>query len=646
MNRLVVDRLWPLLAGLAALLTGALALQVWAGHRGNATVHIAIQDGAPAGEDDAAEPAPAPEAGPGARAGGDASPRSERHARARLLARRAQLAEALPLLEAEAKANPKDAGLAGEYGGWLAAAGRLDDALPWLAEADRLEPTAQRAFELGALRARLGDRAGAEGDLRRALARRPGHQAAQVALGGLLLKKGERAEALRLLEAAAAAGSNEDRARALVRLGAARLAMGRQAEAEKAFELAVLYAPARPDVRLGIARAWLARDSRDDARRALPVLAKTLELAPDVPAVLGAVGRARERLGEDAAAAEAYERALRLDPAYHYARRRLIRLALAGRDFSRARREAERLVADGPEVPEHHFLGALVADRDGRRDDARRGYRAAISAAKGDYPEAYLNLGVLERNAGDHAAARAAYDEALRLRPDYVAAWLNVGRLEEARGRLADAERAYQRAIEIDPRSAGGWIQLGQLRSSQGRWREAEEALRRALALRPGSTAAQVSLGVVYARSDRPEEAVAAYRQALSAEPRLVSAQHDLAMALLRLGKPDEARTALQAALAVDPGHVGSLRELARLELGGGRLPEARKALQELLDVVPGDRAARAGLAEVAAREGDAAGCLAEARRLQAEAPADADLQALPARCADAAHRPPSAASR
>ncbi|MCM2333615.1 MAG: tetratricopeptide repeat protein [Anaeromyxobacteraceae bacterium] len=627
MSRLVVDRLWPMLVGLVLLLAGALALQGYAGRRGNAEVRIVIQEGTPLTEEDSGE------ASPGA-AGGEGPPRSERHARARILAKRAELEAALPLFEQELASSPEDAGLASEYGAWLAAAGQPERALPWLEKADRLRPTAQTALDLGALRARRGDRSGAEADLRRALRLRPGMSAARVALGALLLKKGETAEALSLLEAAAASGSNEDRARALVRLGGAHLTAGHRGQAEKAFEEAVNFAPARPDVRLGIARAWLSTDAKEDARRALPVLAKAQELAPDVPTVLAAVGRARERLGEDAAAADAYERALRLDPSYHYARRRLIRLALGSRDFARAQREAERLVADGPDAPEHHFLAALVADRSGRRDEARKAYRAAIGAARGDYPEAFLNLGVLERNAGDFARARAAYDAALRLRPAYPAAWLNIGMLEEARARPDEAERAYQKALELDPRHAGGWLQLGQLRSARGRWSEAEAALRRSLELRPGSTAALVSLGVVAARAGRLDAAVDAYRRALAIEPRLVSAHLDLALALERQGKPEEARAQVLKALEVDPGHVASLRVLAGLEEAAGRVQAARAALQELLDAVPGDRPARASLAVLLALEGDQAGCLAEARRLQAEAPTDAGLRDLPARCA------------
>jgi predicted Zn-dependent protease len=70
---------------------------------------------------------------------------------------------------------------------------------------------------------------------------------------------------------------------------------------------------------------------------------------------------------------------------------------------------------------------------------------------------------------------------------------------------------------------------------------------------------------------------------------------------------------------------------------------DAKSGFEELLDLVPGDVPARAALAEIAARQGDRAGCEARARRLLAEAPADPQVQSLPQRCVTAA---PSASNR
>jgi len=590
-GRLVLARLWPVLAALALLIAGALVLQAYAAQRGNDRIAIAIAAGdAAAGDDDGVDAADA----------ADGAPVSPDHARARLAARRAQPAEAIPLYEKVLAAAPSSAVARGELGVVLLRKGDVAGALPHLEAADRLRETPRSALQLGLARGRAGDAAGAERELRRALALRPGFAEAGLALGNLLRRRGALDEALAVLRPEAERGSNEDRARALVALGSAELAAGRRGDAERAFGRAVEYAPARAEIRVGIARAWLSTDDPADVTRALAVLERAAQLAPDVAAVHTALGRARERAGDAAGAAEAYDRALRLDPDERLARRRLLRLALQGRDHARARHEADRLVAGAPEDPEHRFLAALVADRDGRLEDARRGYRKAIALANGNYPEAWLNLGVLERGAGDRAAAQAAYEEALKLRPGYAAAWLNLGRLHEAARAPRDAEAAYRRAVAGEAGYASGWLALGQLLSEEGRTDEAVAAFRSALAARPGWDSAELSLAVALARAGRHEEAIAAYRALLARMPRYISAWYDLGLALRAAGRGQEARDALARAVALDADHLPSRRALAELDLASGRLDEARAGYREVLDRAPADRAARAALSRLA----------------------------------------------
>lgn len=629
MKRLVLDRLWPMLTVMAVLILGAMVLQEYATRRGNQTVRIVIENERTDAGDE--------EEGSGDDGGdGAGAPLSARHLQARTAARRGLVAEALPLFEKVLADHPDDPSLLGEVGYWLSVADQAAKALPLLEKADRLRPTAQSALRLGSVRRRLDDAAGAEREYRRALTLQPAYGSARIALGNLLRRRGALEEAMELLAGATQAGSNEDRARALVALGAAQLASGKRAEAEKAFERAVEFAPARAEIRLGVARAWQSTGRPEDEARALSVLARTAELAPDLPAVWYALGRARERASDPDAATEAYDRVFRLDPSHRFARRRALRLALQARDFPRARRDAERLLADGPGVPEHHFLAALVADRDGRKDDARRAYLAAVAAAKGDYPEAFLNLGLLEKGAGDAAAARKAYRRAIALRPAYAAAWLNLGKLEESTGRVGEAEKAWRKALEVDAKYAPALLSLGQLHSSQGRFDDAIADFRRALALRPGYPAAELSLGVALARAGRHGEAVVAYRALLAREPRYLVAWFDLALALRKSGQPAEARAALAKVLELDSEHVPSRRELGDLDLAEGRLAEARARFEEVLDLAPGDLTSRVFLAQIAAREGDRAACVATAQRLLKEAPTDPRVQSLPGLCSAA----------
>ncbi len=638
MNRLVVDRLWPLLVGLLVLVVGALALEEYARQRGNQEVVIEIRG------EDALTPVDDEEGGEGVAglAEGEA-PLDELHARARVAARRAELKEALALYEQVLAAHPDSAEVHGEVGFWLLAAKQPRQALAHLERAKSLQPEVPRhALDLALARSRTGDLAGAERELRELLRLRPSYRSAQVALGGLLRKQGAHAEAIEVLRVAASSGGNEERARALVALGAAYLSAERREEAEKSFEQAILFAPARAEVRLGIARAWLSGGSREDQEKAMALLLRTAELAPDLAPVHAALGRAQERRGDEEAAEAAYTRALQLDPDYRYVRRRLLRLALGRRDYERARFEAQRLLRDAPEVPEHHFLAALVAERDGQLDEAREHYQAAIKQAGGGYPEAFLNLGRMEKGAGRPEQALEAYEQALRLRPDYLAAYNNLGSLYASTGRLAEAEATYRKAIELDASYSSAWYNLGELYKDQKRYAEAISAYQGALKARPGHAPTQLNLGVSYIRSGQREEALTTYRTLVAQHPRYVAAWYNMGLALEAGGQRAEAIEALRQALTLDSGHVPSLRKLAEFEVREGLLVEARRVYEELLDLRPADRGARVAHAEVLGLLGDRAGCEQRARALSAESPTDEQVRTLLGRCRAAKAAPPS----
>jgi tetratricopeptide (TPR) repeat protein len=630
-KRLVLDRLWPMLGGMAVLIVGALALQEYAQRRGNETIHVVVQGESqlPSDDDEAVGTAGDP---------GDAegAPLSELHARARRAARRGHPEEAVPLYKAALAEHRDSPELLGELGYRLLMEKKPQDALPYLEKADQLAPTPQSATRLGNARRDLHDDAGAERAYRRALALRPSFSGAKVALGNVLRRRGEMAEAITLLQEATTSGSNEERSRAWVALGWARLTAGDRPGAEKAFERAIEFSPARAGVRMGIARAWQSTDRDEDEVVALKILARTAELAPDLPAVWYALGRARERTGDKPGALEAYDRALRLAPSHKAARRRTVQLALAARDFARARRDADRLVADAPRDPESHLLAGAVAEKDGRRDDARRAYRAAIDAAGGASAEGWLALGQLERGAGDPAAARTALRKALARNPELTSAWLALGKLDESLQKPADAERAWRRALAIDPRYAPAWLALGQLHADRARFDDAIGDLQRALAVKPGYAAAELALGATLVHAGRSRDAVATLGALVARDPRSVPGWFNLALALREDGRSEEARSALAKVIALDASHLQARLELGALDLAEGRLAEAKALLEEALDLAPGDVTSRVHLAQIAARMGDRSACSTAARQLAQEAPADPGVLALPALCSGA----------
>lgn len=614
---IVTDKLWPVLAGLAVMLLGALILEHLAASRAanGRVVRIEHQAGLQVADEDDTDAGDAPDS---------ASALDADHARARLLASRGLLDEALAQYARVAAAHPTSGRVLAEMGHWQLVAKKPADAQRSLERALALAPDDPWAtLKLGSARARQDDLAGAEQQYRRALALKPYYGPAQLALGDVLTRTRRPGEAITLLEAASKSGGNDDRARALVALGRARLANKERDGAARAFTRAVEYAPSAVEIRLAIGRAWMTSGGDENLQRAMVELGRAAELAPDVPQVFSALARAKEKKRDRAGAVADYERALRLDPDYGYARRRLIRLALDAQDGERARIHADELLRAAPEIPEHHFLAGLVASRSRRTDDARRHYQEAIEKARGDYPEAYFNLGILEKNAGNADAAVAAYQKAIELRPRYHQAWNNLGLVHAAAKRAAEAEAAFRRAIEIERDYATAWLNLGQLYRDLDRDADALAAFDRAIAARPGYPEARLDRAVVLGRLRRSADALAAYRELVHDEPRYVAAWYNLGVALEASGDDAGAQDAFRTATELDPDHVASMRKLGELAAKAGDDAAAVKAFEEVLDRAPDDRGTRLILAAQHRKHGDLNQCAHQARAVLATTPRD-----------------------
>jgi tetratricopeptide (TPR) repeat protein len=77
-------------------------------------------------------------------------------------------------------------------------------------------------------------------------------------------------------------------------------------------------------------------------------------------------------------------------------------------------------------------------------------FREAL-ALRGDFPDAWNELGYALRNQGRYAESLDAYHEALRLRPDFPEALEYLGEAYVKMGRLDDARRVLDRLRSLDP---------------------------------------------------------------------------------------------------------------------------------------------------------------------------------------------------
>ncbi|MBN3758805.1 tetratricopeptide repeat protein [Paraburkholderia sp. Tr-20389] len=266
------------------------------------------------------------------------------------------------------------------------------------------------------------------------------------------------------------------------------------------------------------------------------------------------------------------------------------------------------------------FDRAYSAHRDGRLDDAERGYRATLDLDPAHVDALHL-LGVLRHQQGQHEEAADLVRRAADLRPQDAALQLNLGNALKALGRLdqaierfrnaltlaptfpmahynlgnayalagrhEDAVDAFQKSLRLQPMDASSHVNLGNALHALGRHREAADSFRRALELRPGHAGAHNNMGMALNALGSATEASAHFRAALKVEPRFVAARFNLANTLDATGQHEQAVAEFEAVLQMQSTLPPALFGLGNALASLGRHEEARPRFERAVGLDP-----------------------------------------------------------
>lgn len=149
-------------------------------------------------------------------------------------------------------------------------------------------------------------------------------------------------------------------------------------------------------------------------------------------------------------------------------------------DFTAAKDEFQRAVADQPHNADYLHNLASALKREGQLEEAERVYRRALAANRSHQPS-YHGLAALYREQGRGADAR-----------DLLVGW--------------QGEQPY---------TPEPCIELAWLEKEQGNLAGAERYLAQALRIRPNDHVAAAQLGQIYEELNQPERAYALYKRSL-----------------------------------------------------------------------------------------------------------------------------------
>jgi len=186
---------------------------------------------------------------------------------------------------------------------------------------------------------------------------------------------------------------------------------------------------------------------------------------------------ARALLRGDLSAAEAcFSVALEYSPRFVEAWVNLGYVELRRGNFDQARRDFARARSINQDIPApHHALG-LLAEKDGRGEEAEKSYRAALKVDPGFAP-ARANLARRLFARGQYEDAREQFQRLEHVAPDSVDGWAGEAEALLQLGREAEADDVVARARERFGDAPALMLLLGRERLVRGEWDEAEALL-------------------------------------------------------------------------------------------------------------------------------------------------------------------------
>ncbi len=269
--------------------------------------------------------------------------------------------------------------------------------------------------------------------------------------------------------------------------------------------------------------------------------------------------------GQTAKALPQYEEAVRRNPAWLYAQRKLAVALDESRQGARAIELLRRATLAAPRSTQvWHEYGQILLHQ-GRTTEAAAALRQAL-ALDPEIPEAHNSLGLVAAEAHDVARSEASFREAARISPENVAAATNLAHTlawKEPPDIVA-ATWYFERAIRLHADYAPAQFGYADLLNAQGQYAAAQPHVEAALAADPNFPEAHELLGNLWERQGRFPQAIEEYRAAVRLNPQFFRAQLYLGDLLARTGDASGAAEHLRiAAKSPDP----EIRNLAMKRL-------------------------------------------------------------------------------
>lgn len=506
-------------------------------------------------------------------------------------------------------------------------------------------------YALGLSYLATGDGKSAEKEFRKARQAGFKNRELDIALARALMAQGMWAEILTELQPPISSAAAPIKAEIHTLRGHAQLSLGRVDPARAEYASALAAAPGNPGAIIGVARADLLENNVDRAYQAADAVVKVAPLSADAWVLKGDVARVRK---ENAVAANAYSKALEIEPGNVLAKLNLVSVELQQQQLPAAQKHIDELRSILPN-------NAIVILQQGILEFQKGQYKKALALAQGisqampDYTPSRLLMGAAHFALGSYEQAEQALIRVLTATPNNAYAhkllvasllkqnktrvalkWLNpaleahpedaqllafTGEAYFQLGEKAKAAEFMQAAVRQNPQSANLRTDLGLIKLANGDMAGAITTLQQASQLEPSNAKARAVLVATLLKDGKTDAALAelaGLEQRAPQEPELYTLR---GRAYLAKGDRQQARGSFEKALAINPTYIPAVGPLASLDVEAKNIPGAVKRFESIIAIDKNNIAAMIQLAQFAVAAGDTANAISWLERARSVTP-------------------------
>lgn len=355
---------------------------------------------------------------------------------------------------------------------------------------------------------------------------------------------------------------------------------------------------------------------------------RALQLQPQSIAAYRALANLELQQQNWTTAYAALREIVNLDPQKVDAWLDLGRLYVRNQEWTEAQKAARTvLTAAGSGTAERaaaHQLLATIAAAQHHPATALDQFQQVTSLTPKD-PNAWVNLALAERGAGNSQAAAADLNHAIAVAPHAPLAWVDLVRLQQASHQARAARVTLQRGLAANPGSAALWLQQADLDYDPAHPAAAQHDLAMLLQRQPHSPGAALAAGNWYATHGDRSAALTTFQSGLAAHPAFAPLQQAMLHAYLAAGQWQQAQALSRKILNQQPHDEAALLAQARMQIVRGQTAKALPVLQTLAQQYPSSAAVFYSLGQAEWQTGDLAHGLQHEQRanvLQPDQPA------------------------